>query len=87
LLAAAGDGGAYAVTADGPHALCAVWRIDRAGPLLARLAAGDHPPVREALEACGAKPVMFDDPSLFENANTPRDLARLEARLSGRRQT
>jgi molybdopterin-guanine dinucleotide biosynthesis protein A len=79
LLAALGEaGGAYAVTADGPQPLCAVWRVDLQEALAARLVGGDHPPVRDFLAQIGALPVVFDDPLIFQNANTPQALARLE---------
>jgi len=79
LLAALGEaGGAYAVTPDGPQPLCAVWRVDLEVPLARRLAGGHHPPVRTFLAEVGALPVMFDDPLIFQNANTAQALARLE---------
>jgi molybdopterin-guanine dinucleotide biosynthesis protein A len=79
LLAALGEAGvAYAMTADGPQPLCAVWHVDLEEALAARLADGDHPPVQGFLAEIAALPVMFDDPLTFQNANTPQALARLE---------
>ncbi|MFI4934266.1 MAG: molybdenum cofactor guanylyltransferase [Caulobacterales bacterium] len=77
-----GAGGAYAVTADGPQGLVALWRTDQAETLLRRLAAGEHPPVREALAAADGRAVMFEDAALFRNLNTPEDLATAEAALA-----
>jgi molybdopterin-guanine dinucleotide biosynthesis protein A len=85
LLAAAQDaGGAFAVTADGPHSLVAVWRTDRAEALRCQLASGEHPAVRHALAAAGARPVRFDDAGLFRNLNAPADLADAETALAAR---
>jgi molybdopterin-guanine dinucleotide biosynthesis protein A len=85
LLAAAQDtGGAFAVTPDGPHSLVAVWRSDRAEGLRRQLDAGEHPAVRHALAAAGARPVMFQDAGLFRNLNAPEDLAAAEAALAVR---
>ena len=86
LLAAAADaGGAFAVTADGPHGLVAAWRTDRAAALRRQLEAGEHPAVRHALAAAGARAVRFDDAGLFRNLNDPADLAEAEAALAARR--
>jgi molybdopterin-guanine dinucleotide biosynthesis protein A len=79
LIAALGEArAAYATTPAGPQPLCAVWRVDLAQALAARLAGGDHPSVRDFLAEIGAVPVGFDDPLVFQNANTPDALARLE---------
>jgi molybdopterin-guanine dinucleotide biosynthesis protein A len=75
--------GAYAVTPDGPQALCAVWPVSAWNTLIGYMGNGVHPPVREALEAAGVRPVYFEDASPFANVNTPDDLAALEARLKG----
>ena len=78
LIAALGDApAAYAVTADGPHGLCAVWRCRVAAALAARLNMGDHPPVRSLLDDLGAVAAPFDDARPFRNVNTPADLAVL----------
>ncbi|MEO8925742.1 MAG: molybdenum cofactor guanylyltransferase [Caulobacteraceae bacterium] len=72
---------AHATTSDGPQPLCAVWRVDLADRLAARLAAGDHPPVKAFLAEIGAIPVAFADPLAFRNANTLKALAAIEAEL------
>ncbi len=71
---------AYALTPQGPHPLCALWRIDTLELIEARLRTGDHPAVREMLAACGAVAVRFDDDRAFTNANTRDELAALEQR-------
>jgi molybdopterin-guanine dinucleotide biosynthesis protein A len=82
LITAAGDApAAYAVTSEGPQPLFATWRVDLAGALAARLAGGDHPAVRDFQAQIGALAVAFDDPLIFQNANTPQALARLERRV------
>lgn len=63
-------GAAYAVTAEGPQPLCAVWRVDLGEALAARLADGDHPPVRAFLAEIGALTAPFDDPVTFYNTNS-----------------
>lgn len=68
------DGVAAARTADGLHALCAVIRLDRTGPLLGALDRGEHPPVRDAWAAVGLRIVDFEDASAFRNVNRPQDL-------------
>ena len=77
--------GAYAHTPDGPQALCAVWPVTAWNTLIGYMGRGIHPPVREALEAAGLRPVYFEDPAPFANVNTPADLAALEAKLSAER--
>ena len=67
-------GGAHAVTADGPHGLCAIWRVGLAPALSARLAVGDHPPVHRLLAEIGSRPVRFADAAPFRNINTEADL-------------
>jgi molybdopterin-guanine dinucleotide biosynthesis protein A len=71
---------AYAVTADGPQALVAIWPTSAGAELARSLAMGRHPSVRQALQACQARPALFEDEGPFRNANTPADLAAL-ARL------
>jgi len=71
---------AYAVTADGPQALVAIWPTSACEGLARTLAMGRHPSVRQALEACQARAALFEDARPFRNANTPADLAAL-ARL------
>jgi molybdopterin-guanine dinucleotide biosynthesis protein A len=80
LAAASASGCAVARTPDGPQSLCSVWSIDQIPALEAALAAGRHPPVRAMLEAAGAAFVDYDDPDLFQNLNTPDDLAAAQTR-------
>lgn len=78
LLAALGDApAAYAVTADGPQPLCAVWRADLVTMLSLRLTLGRHPAVRAFFGDIEAVEVRFDDPRPFTNANSPAVLATL----------
>lgn len=76
------SGGAFAATADGPHALCAVWPVAALPALTASLSGGGHPAVRDALKVAGAKPVIFAEARPFANVNTPLDLAALAATRS-----
>lgn len=69
---------AFAVTADGEHPLCALWRTELAEPIDARLRSGEHPAVRSFLAELGAVRVRFPDPRQFANANTAGALAALE---------
>jgi molybdopterin-guanine dinucleotide biosynthesis protein A len=71
---------AYAVTAQGEHPLCALWRVDLADDIAQRLQAGEHPAVRAVLAASGARAVRFADARAFANANTKAELAALERR-------
>ncbi|HKD46478.1 MAG TPA: molybdenum cofactor guanylyltransferase [Rhizomicrobium sp.] len=73
---------AYAVTAQGPHTLCAVWSVESKDVLEAVLAAGVHPPVRDILKLLGAAPVLFEESGSFLNINTKRDLLAAERALS-----
>ena len=82
IAALEGADGAYAVTVRGPQPLCAVWRSGLHAALAARLAAGDHPAMRDLLAGIEARAVSFDDADAFGNANRPEDLARLDNRLS-----
>ena len=78
LANAMGDSpGAFAVTAGGEHPLCAVLRCEVQATLSEALAEGRHPPIRNFLRLCGARPVKFDDAKTFANANTTQALARL----------
>ena len=69
---------AYAVTCQGEHPLCALWRVDLLEPLKARLDAGEHPAARAFLREIGAAVIHFDDANAFANANTADALAELE---------
>lgn len=80
LHAALGQASAvFAATAEGDHALCALWRVALLTPLRATLAAGDHPAIRSFLLSNNAKRAMFSEPDVFANANTSEELARLAA--------
>ena len=82
LCAAAADAnGAYAVTAQGPQSLCAVWPVESEAALEAVLDSGTHPPVREFLEQMGGTPVHFAGSGLFLNINTRDDLLAAEKNL------
>jgi molybdopterin-guanine dinucleotide biosynthesis protein A len=86
LVAALGDApAAYAVTPEGPQALCAVWRPSLLPDLAARLAAGDHPAAHAWLAGIGARAVAFEDAGPFANVNRAEDLRRLEAALAAGR--
>ncbi|HZZ35393.1 MAG TPA: hypothetical protein VFE03_06675, partial [Caulobacteraceae bacterium] len=67
--------------ADGPQALIAVWPTAVAMALAERLARGEHPPVRGFLREIGAASVEFEDAAPFRNANTPAELAAIEAQF------
>ena len=83
LIAAAGEGGAMAVTAEGRQPLCAVWPVSALARVSAALAGGAHPPAWRVLEDQGAVMLHFDAPGDFANINVPEDLERLEIRLAG----
>lgn len=79
LLCGLGDApAAFAVTAEGEHPLCAVWRVALLPCLQQTLAEGEHPSVRALLAEMGAARVTFADARAFANANTPAALAALE---------
>lgn len=71
---------AYAVTDQGAHPLCALWRVTLADAIVSRLRAGEHPSVHAFLAECGAIPVRFENGEAFANANTKEALALLERR-------
>lgn len=79
LVAAAGDGAAYAETVEGRQPLCAVWPVTALPSLEAALAGERHPPTWRMLEAVGAVTLRVDPPEGFINVNTRDDLDRLEA--------
>jgi molybdopterin-guanine dinucleotide biosynthesis protein A len=79
LLAAAGEGAAFAVTVEGRQPLCAVWPVGALPALAEALKGGAHPATWRMLESVGAKAVHFDPPDAFANVNTREDLARVEA--------
>jgi molybdopterin-guanine dinucleotide biosynthesis protein A len=78
LPAAAKANGAYAVTADGPQSLCAVWPVSGGKVLEEILLAGSHPPVHEAARRMGAEPLLFEERDVFLNINTKADLRAAE---------
>ena len=79
LLSALGDApAAFAVTSEGEHPLCAIWRVALLPCLQQTLAEGEHPSVRSLLAEISAARVIFPDPRAFANANTPAALAALE---------
>jgi molybdopterin-guanine dinucleotide biosynthesis protein A len=82
LAAATKANGAYAVTADGPQSLCAVWPVKGRDALETILNTGVHPPVRDVIDLMGAAPVYFDKDSIFLNINTQDDLVAAEMALS-----
>jgi molybdenum cofactor guanylyltransferase len=73
--------GAYAVTADGPQSLCAVWPVDSKQTLETILTDGAHPPVCDLLDLIGAAPVYFEENGSFLNINTIDDLIAAENTL------
>jgi molybdopterin-guanine dinucleotide biosynthesis protein A len=83
LIAAAREhGAAVAETPDGLQPQVAVWPVSALPLLEAALAGGAHPPTWRMLQAAGAAPVRFDDPTAFANVNTREDLAALAGRLA-----
>ncbi|MBA3810399.1 MAG: hypothetical protein H0X27_01920 [Caulobacteraceae bacterium] len=83
LIAAIGEApAAYAVTADGPQGLCAVWRASLARTLAGILANGEHPSVHGFLEGIGAVAVAFEDSDVFRNVNAEEDLAAIKSTFS-----
>ena len=82
IAAALRHGAAVAETPDGLQPQVAVWPVSALPLLEAALAGGAHPPTWRTLQAVGARPVRFADPSAFANVNTREDLAALAARLS-----
>jgi molybdopterin-guanine dinucleotide biosynthesis protein A len=85
LVAAAGEGAAMAVTADGRQPLCAVWPVAALPFLTDALQGGAHPPTWRTLEAIGARQVVFDPPEAFANVNTREDLEIAARRFAERR--
>jgi molybdopterin-guanine dinucleotide biosynthesis protein A len=78
LIAAAGDGGALAVTPDGRQPLCAVWPVTALHWIEDATHGGAHPPTWKVLEEIGAIPVQFENSAAFANINTQDDLARID---------
>lgn len=83
LVGACADApGAYAATAAGVEPLVAILRSSVSRTLLEALSGAPLPRTHAVLDGASARAVSFDDRRLFENVNTPEDLARLESRLS-----
>jgi molybdopterin-guanine dinucleotide biosynthesis protein A len=74
------SGAAYIATRRGAESLCALWPL-AASPILEKLLASGHPPVRDALQALHAVEIFVSGDDVFLNLNTPDDLARAEALL------
>jgi molybdopterin-guanine dinucleotide biosynthesis protein A len=72
---------AFAITEEGEHPLCAIWRSSLLPTLSAAMSAGRHPPVQGFLRDIGAVKVAFADARDFVNTNTPGRLeqAAMEA--------
>lgn len=81
-LAGEGDRPALAASGTDLHPAHALWPVSLLPALEAFLASGAVPRLRDFAEAHGAGTARFP-PGSFANANTPQDLARLEARLAG----
>ena len=69
--------GAYAATRLGFEPLVSVLPGACFGGLRAQLSVAQIPPTHLALEANGARPILFQDQGSFCNVNTPEDLAEL----------
>lgn len=82
LIAAAGEGAAFAVTAEGRQPLCAVWPVSALEAVSAALGGGAHPPTWRLLEDLGAARVTVEQAGVFANLNTREDLAVLEAAVT-----
>lgn len=81
-LCLAGEGGkpAFATSGSDQHPTCALWPVTLL-PALETFLASDQPHrIRDFARAHGAAPAAFP-PGSFVNANTPEELAALEARL------
>lgn len=84
-LCLAADGGTPALATSGSdiHPTCSLWPITLLPALQAFLASDAVPRVRDFAGAHGATFAPFP-PGSFINANTPEDIAGLEARLASR---
>ena len=85
LVEAAGQGAAFAETAEGRQPLCALWPVSALEVVTRALADGAHPATWRLLEELGAARVRFEVPADFANLNTRADLAQLEASLTSDR--
>ena len=78
LAAAIGSAdAAYAVTEEGPHPLCSLWRPAALPVLRHALAGGAHPRVLDLLADLKAAEAPFEDAAAFANLNRPEDLEAL----------
>lgn len=84
-LLLAGEGGLPALAQSGAdlHPTYALWPVALLDPLAAFLASGEVPRVRDFARRHHAGIASFPAGS-FTNANSPEDLARIEAALAGR---
>jgi molybdopterin-guanine dinucleotide biosynthesis protein A len=85
LFAGAEGGAALAETSDGRQPLCSVWPVTALPTVREALAGGAHPPTWRVLERLGARKVFFERPETFANVNDRRELAAIEALVSGAR--
>jgi molybdopterin-guanine dinucleotide biosynthesis protein A len=86
LAAAATQGGggawvgpALAASPSGLHPTFGLWPTALAPALAAFLASGAKPRLRDFAQSHGLRQAWFDQDLAFANANTPEDLARLQA--------
>lgn len=80
----AADGtSAVAQTSGGAHPTFAWWNANDLRRALARAPAGEGMSLKALAERTAARRVMFENADAFLNINTPEDLARAEALLSG----
>ncbi len=85
-LCLAAEGGVPAMATSGAdlHPACAIWPVSLIPALTQFLASDAVPRLRDFANAHGAGLATFP-PGSFTNANTPQDLADLQARLAGKR--
>ena len=69
--------GSYAATRLGFEPLVCVLPGAMSKGLLAQLSLATIPRTHAALDMNGARPISFEDLGLFQNVNTPDDLAKL----------
>ncbi|GJL91662.1 molybdenum cofactor guanylyltransferase [Hyphococcus sp.] len=71
-----------ACDATGAQPTFSYWKCGALRTVLAGALENHGYPLKELAESVNAKRIMFDEPGVFENINTPEDLQRAEARLS-----
>ncbi|MBI1170494.1 molybdenum cofactor guanylyltransferase [bacterium] len=81
-LAGEAGGAAFATSGADQHPTCGLWPVTLTAALQDFLASGAVPRLRDFALQHGAGLADFP-PDSFVNANSPADLARLEARLGG----